>query len=68
VIAYWGWLQKKQMRACGLHFFVSLLPLFQTSFDSRLFQNKNAPFGALFFLAESEDCEPNSPTSFISII
>jgi hypothetical protein len=37
-----------------LAFFVSLFPLFQTSFESRSVQNKNAPFGALFFLAESE--------------
>jgi hypothetical protein len=37
-----------------LALFVSLLPLFQTSFESRSFQNKNAPIGALFFLAESE--------------
>ena len=53
-----GVASEKTKARLRLAFFVSLFPLFQTSFESLSFQNKNAPFGALFFLAESEGFEP----------
>jgi len=65
---FFGMASEKTNARLRLAFFVSLFPLFQTSFESRSFQNKNAPFGALFFLAEREDCEPNSPMYFNAII